>query len=109
METVILDGTALAKKIEHEIKGKIAHFKRKPCLTVVLVGNHPASKIYVNRKDLACKRVGIESRLLHLDEGISKEELNGVIQKLNKDHHVDGILVQLRCRSSCRPSRPPHG
>lgn len=95
METVILDGIALAKKIEHELKDKIAYFKRKPCLAVVLIGNQPASKIYVNRKDLACKRVGIESRLFHLDEGISKEELKHQIDKLNKDHHVDGILVQL--------------
>jgi 5,10-methylene-tetrahydrofolate dehydrogenase/Methenyl tetrahydrofolate cyclohydrolase len=95
METVILDGAALAKKIEHDLKIKVSHFKRKPCLAVVLVGNHPASKIYVNRKDLACKRVGIESRLVHLDDGLSKEDLKEMVDQLNRDPKVDGILVQL--------------
>ena len=95
MDTTILDGAALAKRIEQELKLEVAKLQRRPKLAVVLVGNHPPSKIYVKRKDEACKRVGIESEMVHLNEGLTKDELKKVIFGLNKDQEVDGILVQL--------------
>jgi methylenetetrahydrofolate dehydrogenase (NADP+)/methenyltetrahydrofolate cyclohydrolase len=95
METTILDGKKVASKIEADLKKRVQQLDRAPTLAVVLVGNHPASKIYVRRKEEACKRVGIESLLLHLDEGLSSNDLKKVIHDLNKDKNVDGILVQL--------------
>lgn len=91
-----MDGKALSKKIERDLKSELATFHgRKPCLAVVIVGNHPASLIYVNRKREACKRVGIESTLIHLEETLNKKELKAIIDQLNRDGGIDGILVQL--------------
>lgn len=65
------------------------------CLAVILVGDDPASKIYVGKKHETCERVGIQSRMYHLAESVSQQELLALIEKLNKDAQVTGILVQL--------------
>jgi methylenetetrahydrofolate dehydrogenase (NADP+)/methenyltetrahydrofolate cyclohydrolase len=95
LEAKILNGKILAKKILDEIKEEVKNFSKKPKLALVLVGDNEASKIYVKRKILACKKVGIESLFLHLDKNISQRELEEKILSLNKDQSVDGIMVQL--------------
>lgn len=92
----IIDGKKIAEEIQEEIRSKVSGFKeRKPCLAAVLVGDHPASTIYVRRKIEACQKVGIQSIRVSLPPSISEKELFNEIEKLNKDPNVDGILVQL--------------
>jgi len=91
----ILDGTALAKKIKNELKERIEQENIKACLAVVLVGDDPASRIYVNGKKNDCKEIGIESREIALPASTTEGELLGIIDELNKDNSVNGILVQL--------------
>ncbi len=93
---MIIDGTAIAKQIQTEIKRTIEQFPgRRPCLAVILVGNHPASQIYVTRKIEACKEAGIISIKRELPPTISEEHLLQEVDQLNQDPAVDGILVQL--------------
>ncbi|MEO2068507.1 MAG: bifunctional methylenetetrahydrofolate dehydrogenase/methenyltetrahydrofolate cyclohydrolase FolD [Desulfurobacteriaceae bacterium] len=96
---VILDGKKLSAKIRSSLKDEIKVLKekagREPSLAVVLVGNDPASEIYVNNKIKACKEIGIRSIDRKLPENISQEELNNVVRELNEDETVDGIIVQL--------------
>ncbi len=96
---VILDGKKVAQKIKKQLKEEIKDYIRKglrnPSLAVILVGNNPASEIYVKNKRKSCEEVGIKSIYLHLQEDIPEEELLKYIDKLNKDEDVDGILVQL--------------
>ena len=95
----ILDGKALAKKIQLELKEKItnleAKINRPPGLAVLMVGDNPASAVYVRNKEKACQRVGIASMGRHFPENTAQEELEQVIESLNQDDRVDGILVQL--------------
>ena len=95
----LLDGKALAKKVRDQIKERAALFVEKrgrmPVLAVVLVGNNPASEIYIKNKKRACKKSSIESRQHLLSADTSQEELVDLVQKLNRDDEVDGILVQL--------------
>jgi len=94
-----MDGTALAKKIRGRLRDEIgsgdlaAH--RPPCLAVVLVGDDPASHVYVRNKHRACEEVGIESRRLERPANLRAEELRALIGELNADDGVDGVLVQL--------------
>lgn len=90
----IIDGNAIAQAIKDEIKAEISALKLKPKLSVILVGNNPASKIYVNKKCEACAEVGIVSETHYFDED---EYLNvkARINKLNCDESVHGILIQL--------------
>lgn len=90
-----LDGKTLARKIQEQLKEKITHFRRAPCLAVVLVGQNAASKIYVRKKTQKCNEVGIESVQIDLDESISEEQLLKKIEELNNDKKIDGILLQL--------------
>ena len=96
---IILDGKSLAKKIRQQLKSEINQFiekgLRNPSLAVILVGNDPASEVYVKNKRKACEEVGINSLYIHLKEETPEEELLNIIEKLNKDEDVDGILVQL--------------
>jgi len=98
-EPLILDGRALSEKLREEIRGEVEGFLasglRKPGLAVVLVGDDPASQVYVRNKVNACSKVGIESFLYQLDKGTVTEELLEVIAELNSRDDVDGILVQL--------------
>lgn len=91
----ILDGKLVSKKIQESLKKEIATFVKKPCLLVILVGSDQASQIYVANKEKACKRVGMESKTIVLDENISQKEVIKVIEKANEDKDIHGILVQL--------------
>jgi len=96
---LILDGRALSEKIRGELKREVEELKerfgRAPTLAVVLVGNDPASEIYVRNKIRACQKVGINSVDRRLPETVTQEELNGVVRELNENPEVDGIIVQL--------------
>ena len=95
----IIDGKMYAEKLLGEIhplsKEFLDNFNRKPCLTVILVGDNPASKIYVKNKILIAKKIGIESKEILLDTDVTEDKLIHHISILNKDENVDGILVQL--------------
>ncbi|MFH1914400.1 MAG: bifunctional methylenetetrahydrofolate dehydrogenase/methenyltetrahydrofolate cyclohydrolase FolD [Pseudomonadota bacterium] len=95
---ILLDGKATAATIRAEIKEEVTElvgrFGRSPGLAVVLVGDDPASQVYVRNKERACEDCGIVS-MPHRLENASQLELEGLIQQLNRDVRVDGILVQL--------------
>ena len=93
----IIDGKKLAKKIREELKIKCDELKQKgtyPKLAVIMVGNNPASKVYVRNKSNACTEVGVEYVEYLLDENIEQEELIELIKKLNADKTINGILLQ---------------
>ena len=94
----IIDGKAIAENLLNEIKAKIAARaatgKRAPCLAVILIGADPASAIYVRNKVRACEKVGIRDVSHNLPASTTEAELFALIDKLNKDANVDGILVQ---------------
>ena len=96
---VIIDGKAVAKEVQQQIKEKIEGLQRRwgmmPGLAVVLVGDDPGSHIYVRNKEKACKEVGIKSFEHFLPATVSERELLALVQQLNKDKNVHGILVQL--------------
>lgn len=98
MTAQIIDGKAIAEALLNEIKSKIetrtAQGKRSPTLAVILIGEDPASHIYVRNKRLACEKVGIRSLAYNLPTSTSQTELLDLIGKLNEDAEVDGILVQ---------------
>ncbi|WP_367182203.1 bifunctional methylenetetrahydrofolate dehydrogenase/methenyltetrahydrofolate cyclohydrolase FolD [Fusobacterium sp.] len=95
----ILDGKKcseeILEKIKIEIDKMVKSGKRAPGLAVVIVGENPASKVYVNSKIKACNKVGICNKEISLPEDVTQEELLQNIQKLNEDENIDGILVQL--------------
>lgn len=95
----ILDGKALAERIQTELRSRIQSLQpqvgRSPGLAVLMVGDNPASAAYVRNKERACAKVGIASFGQHFPVEISQLELEKVIQALNQDKMVDGILVQL--------------
>jgi len=95
----ILDGKALAQEIQAEIAQQVSEFTRQsgvtPCLAAVLVGEDPASQVYVRNKQKACERVGILSQSHRPPASISIDDLLALIDKLNRDPAVHGILVQL--------------
>ena len=95
----IIDGKALSVAVKDEVRGQVqeleARFGRKPCLCVIIVGENPASQVYVRNKVKAAAYTGMDSRLIELPAAISEEELLSCIRDLNADPAVDGILVQL--------------
>lgn len=94
----IIDGKAISAQIKDECKAKALEYKAQgiePCLAVILVGNDPASSIYVNNKKKACEYVGIKSLSYEMPEETTEEELLKLIDTLNKNDEVNGILVQL--------------
>ena len=99
MAAVILDGKSLAKQIREELKKEIDSYIQKglrnPNLVVILVGDDPASQVYVENKRKACKEVGINSMVFKLPENTTQTELLELIGKFNGDEDIDGILVQL--------------
>ncbi|MFK7824882.1 MAG: bifunctional 5,10-methylenetetrahydrofolate dehydrogenase/5,10-methenyltetrahydrofolate cyclohydrolase [Oligoflexales bacterium] len=99
MVAKILDGIQLAQAIRVGIKevvqAEIGKGKRPPCLSVILIGDDPASKVYVNQKKKACQEVGMNSQVHQKPDSITQSELNLFIDNLNKDSGVDGILLQL--------------
>ena len=95
----IIDGKALSDKILKEIENEHSELQakigRKAGLAVIIVGENPASQIYVRNKIRACERVGFHSETIRFDENITEENLLLEIEKLNNDSNIDGILVQL--------------
>jgi methylenetetrahydrofolate dehydrogenase (NADP+) / methenyltetrahydrofolate cyclohydrolase len=95
----LLDGKALAAQIQTQLTEQVkllhAQAGRAPGLAVIMVGDNPASAAYVRGKEKACQRVGIASYGKHLPSETSQAELEHLIQALNQDDRVDGILVQL--------------
>jgi len=95
----IIDGKAVAKEVQQQIKQEVEGLERRwgiaPGLAVVVVGDDPASHIYVRNKEKACKEVGIKSFEHLLPATISERDLLTLVHQLNKDKHVHGILVQL--------------
>lgn len=94
----IIDGKGISEEIKNELKEKMSLYAQKGievALAVIIVGENPASKIYVNNKKKACEYIGIKSLTYELPETTSEKELLDLIQKLNNDKAVNGILVQL--------------
>lgn len=95
----VLDGKALATRMQTELAAQVQTLQhqanRPPGLAVLMVGDHPASAAYVRNKERACTRVGIASYGKHLPADATQTELEHLIQDLNQDDRVDGILVQL--------------
>lgn len=94
----LIDGKKISQEIKDELKVEIAQLKEqgtKVCLAVIQVGNDPASSVYVNNKKKACAYIGIESEAYELDEAVTEAELLTLIERLNAEEHVNGILVQL--------------
>lgn len=92
--TQILDGKLVSQTIKDQLKVKVAELDRKPGLAVVLVGNDPASQVYVRNKEKACAEIGYYSRKIELPETVTEIELINTVIQLNKDSKVHGILVQ---------------
>ncbi len=99
MVAKLLDGKTIAEKILQQVKHELSLRKQsgleQPQLAVILVGNDEASKIYVKNKLIACEKVGIACKLLHLVSNISQSKLLNIIHGLNKDPNIHAILVQL--------------
>lgn len=99
MSAQIISGSQLASQIKTDVAEHIARFtaqgQRAPGLAVILVGADPASQVYVNSKRKSCAEVGIQSKSFDLAESTSEAELLALIEQLNQDESVDGILVQL--------------
>lgn len=94
----LIDGKRISQEIKDELKEKVSKLKGKGiqgCLAVIQVGEDPASSVYVRNKKRACEYIGIESQSYELAEQTTESELLGLIQKLNEDLKVSGILVQL--------------
>src|SRR3970282_2407981 len=106
---LIIDGTPVAKDVQRHIKEEVEGLERRwgmaPGLGVVLVGDDPGSHIYVRNKEKACKEVGIKSFEHLLPATISEKELLAVVQQLNKDKNIHGILVQLPLPAHIRPEK----
>jgi methylenetetrahydrofolate dehydrogenase (NADP+) / methenyltetrahydrofolate cyclohydrolase len=99
MTATILDGKQVAQQIRAELTEEVIDFIQNngvvPCLAAVLVGDDPASEVYVRNKRRACEEVGIESQLHRLPANVPQDELLRLVGKLNKDEAVHGILVQM--------------
>lgn len=91
----ILDGKKLREKILDELKLKVESFTQKPSLVVILVGENPASKIYVNNKKKTAQNLGINSEVINYPSNMTEQELLNKIEELNNDKNVTAILVQL--------------
>ena len=91
----ILDGKKLREKLLEELKTEIDKFEIKPTLVVILVGDDPASKIYVNNKKKTAEKLGINSIIINYPSDITETELLAKIDELNNDNSVNAILVQL--------------
>lgn len=96
---IIMDGKALAAKMQDQLQEKVARLKENewivPGLVVIMVGDNPASQVYVRNKERAAKKAGFHSQTINPSESISEEELIEVIEQYNQDPLFHGILVQL--------------
>ena len=97
MMATIINGKELAKKIRENLKIECDELKKRginPKLAVIMVGDNPASKVYVRNKSRACDEIGIQYEEFLLDENITQQELNDLIKKLNNEKEINGILLQ---------------
>lgn len=92
---ILMDGKALAAEIKEKLKLEIKSLEKKPRLAVILVGENPASQKYVQMKEKACDEVGVCHKVYRLEENVSVNEIEELINKLNKDKSVSGIIIQL--------------
>ena len=98
MAGIKIDGKAIAQEVKERVRKAAVELKNQginPCLATVLIGENPASATYVRNKHKACEEVGIATKDHKLDAGITQTELNQIIDNLNSDDSVHGILVQL--------------
>ncbi|MES0873434.1 bifunctional methylenetetrahydrofolate dehydrogenase/methenyltetrahydrofolate cyclohydrolase FolD [Sinimarinibacterium thermocellulolyticum] len=99
MSAQLIDGKAVAAlvhdRVRRRIQARLARGLRPPALATVLVGNDPASEVYVRNKRLTCEKLGIRSVPLHFDATVTQAELLAAVDALNADADIDGILVQL--------------
>lgn len=91
----LIEGKLVAKKILENLSDEILFLEKKPCLAVIIAGNDPASKIYVNSKKKKAEEIGIKSIVIELPENCTQQEILEKIYTLNNDESVNGILVQL--------------
>ncbi len=102
-----LDGKKLSLEIEQRLKNDLNSglilAKRSPGLAVIRIGEDPASGVYVKNKEKACERVGIKSFLFHLDQNVSNEDIEALINELNEKSEIDGILLQLPLPNKLNP------
>ena len=95
----IIDGKAISKQVREEIAAQVVQYKEKygsaPGLAVIIVGNDPASQVYVRNKKRGCEEVGFYSESYELPEDTTQEELIALVERLNNDDRIHGILVQL--------------
>ncbi|OOF67013.1 bifunctional methylenetetrahydrofolate dehydrogenase/methenyltetrahydrofolate cyclohydrolase FolD [Rodentibacter sp. Ppn85] len=107
MTAQIISGTQLSKQIKYKISKKITHYrnkdKRAPGLAVILVGSDPASQVYVESKRRSCEEIGINSKSYDLPETTTEQDLLTLIDQLNTDETIDGILVQLPLPKQINP------
>lgn len=92
---MIIDGKKIATDLQESVRKRVASLGRVPTLAVILVGDNPASLIYVNNKCKTAEKLGIKANLFHLSPVMTKEALKAFIQDLNQDSSVDAILLQL--------------
>src|SRR5215216_4928044 len=98
MTAKMLDGTTVAKSIKEEVASQVASYAKqglRPGLAAVLVGNDPASQIYVSNKVKTCEQLGLYSEKIELPETTTTAELLSLVRDLNSRDEIDGILIQL--------------
>ena len=99
MTAKLIDGNAIARKVREEIRTRVDALKQRrgvtPGLAVILIGEDPASKVYVRNKIRACAEVGIESQVVRFANTVSEQDVLDCIERLNRDKAINGILVQL--------------
>lgn len=98
MANKIIDGKEISQSLLNNVTDSVNSLKKRginPCLSVILVGDDPASQVYVRNKEKACEKVGIISKSFRLPATISQEEVENIINDLNNDKNVNGILLQL--------------
>ncbi|MBG98090.1 bifunctional 5,10-methylene-tetrahydrofolate dehydrogenase/5,10-methylene-tetrahydrofolate cyclohydrolase [bacterium] len=95
MVEMIIDGKSISSLVRKEVKERVSLIDRKVTLAVLLVGDDPASSIYVNAKEKAAAEVGISSLVKKVSSGVTQEEINQIVELWGDDPLVDGILVQL--------------
>ncbi|MBQ8557538.1 MAG: bifunctional 5,10-methylenetetrahydrofolate dehydrogenase/5,10-methenyltetrahydrofolate cyclohydrolase [Alphaproteobacteria bacterium] len=95
INTQIIDGKKMALQIENDLATEISTFKTKPGMAVILVGDNPASIIYVNHKKKAAEKIGINAQIFHLSPVMTQDALISFIKELNNNPEIHGIIVQL--------------